>query len=139
MHCFYFNKICSMYYSSNMFHALGIKILEQKEKYLKAQMTVNNNNCQPLGFLCGGASIAMAEILAGMGSMALLDDKHFPLGTSVSANHLRAAAFGTTVYAHAKAMHVGKTLHLWDIQILDADDKIISVVRVNNQIVNKRS
>lgn len=122
-----------------MFHALGMEVLEKKEKYLKAKMTVTNSNCQPLGFLCGGASIAMAEILAGIGSMALVDDKHFPLGTSVNANHLRAASFGTTVYAHAHAIHVGKTLHLWDVQIVDADDKIISVIRVNNQIVNKRS
>ena len=52
-----------------------------------ARLEVNPTNSQPFGFLSGGASLAMAENLAGVGSLALCPDK-ICVGINVSGNHV---------------------------------------------------
>lgn len=120
-----------------MFHALGISLELREEAHIRASMQVGPHNCQPLGCLCGGASIAMAEILAGMGSLDLLEPGLFPMGIQVSANHLRPAPFGSTVHADGTLIHRGRSLHLWNVEITDGGGAILSSVRVTNSIVRK--
>lgn len=122
----------------NMIDILGIKVLKLNDGLVEASMLVTQNNCQIAGFLCGGASIAMAEILAGIGSLKIIDDKHFPLGQNVTANHVRAVPLGNTVYATANLLHQGQTIHLWNIDLNNEQGKLVSSIRVTNQIVLKR-
>ena len=67
---------------------LGIQFLEMEEGYVKAQMPVDERTCQPFGILNGGASLALAEIVAGHGSIPLCSANEMPCGIQVSANHL---------------------------------------------------
>ena len=57
--------------SCSMGAHLGIQFLEMEEGYVKAQMPVDERTCQPFGILNGGASLALAEIVAGHGSIPL--------------------------------------------------------------------
>ena len=52
----------------SMMGSLGLKLIEEKEGFIRASMPVNDNTSQPFGVLCGGASLAFAEIIAGYGS-----------------------------------------------------------------------
>ena len=52
--------------SCSMGAHLGIQFLEMEEGYVKAQMPVDERTCQPFGILNGGASLALAEIVADM-------------------------------------------------------------------------
>lgn len=124
-------------YRQHMYHALGMNLTSRENGRLQASMEVSSANCQPLGFLCGGASIAMAEILAGMGSLDIVEEGLFPMGIQVSASHLRPAEFGTTVYADATLKHRGRTLHLWNVDITDNEGNLVSSIRVTNSIVKK--
>ena len=58
-----------------------------------ARMKVNERNRQPFGFLSGGATLALAENLAGVGSSALCPGK-ICVGINVSGNHVRAVVEG---------------------------------------------
>ena len=64
---------------------LGIQFLEMEEGYVKAQMPVDERTCQPFGILNGGASLALAEIVAGHGSIPLCSANEMPCGIQVSA------------------------------------------------------
>ena len=64
----------------------------------KATMRVDERNRQPFGFLSGGATLALAENLAGVGSLALCPDD-ISVGINVSGNHVKAVVEGDTVTA----------------------------------------
>ena len=50
---------------------LGIKFITMEEGKVVATMPVDHRTCQPFGLLNGGASLALAEMVAGHGSVPL--------------------------------------------------------------------
>lgn len=117
---------------------LGMEFLSTPEDdTCMARMKVNSTNRQPFGFLSGGATLALAENLAGVGSMALCPKK-IPVGINVSGNHVLAVKDGDTVTAYGKLQHKGTTLHEWQIDIKNSEGKLISTVHVTNYIISPR-
>ena len=100
-----------------------------------ARLEVNPTNSQPFGFLSGGASLAMAENLAGVGSLALCPDK-ICVGINVSGNHVRSVLEGDTVTAIARIIYKGRTLHTWQVDLTNSEGKLISTVTVTNYIMH---
>ncbi len=116
---------------------LGMEFLSTPEPdTCQARMKVDERNRQTFGFLSGGATLALAENLAGVGSMALCPDK-ICVGINVSANHVKAVLEGDCVTATARIIHKGKTLHVWHIEIANNKGELISTVDVTNFILNK--
>lgn len=117
---------------------LGMEFLSTPEPdTVMARMKVDGRNSQPFGFLSGGASLALAENLAGVGSMALCP-KRICVGINVSGNHLRAVREGDTVTAYAKLQFKGNTLHEWQVDIRNSNDELISTVHVTNYVITPR-
>ena len=57
--------------SDGLSKTLGMHFISTPEPdTLQASMKVDERNKQPFGFLSGGASLALAENLAGVGSLA---------------------------------------------------------------------
>ena len=100
----------------------------------KARMKVDHRNRQPFGFLSGGASLALAENLAGVGSLALCPGK-ISVGINVSGSHVKAVLEGDVVEATARLLHKGRTLHTWQIDIENSEGELISSVTVTNYIM----
>lgn len=114
---------------------LGMEFISTPEPdTLEARMVVNERNKQPFGFLAGGASLALAENLAGVGSMASCPGK-MALGINVSGNHVKAMPYGGTVTAYGKLVHKGHTLHVWHIDIKNEEGDLISTVQVTNYVI----
>ena len=82
----------------------------------------------------GGASLALAENLAGVGSMALCPGM-MAMGINVHGNHVKAMPYGGTVTAYGKLIHKGRTLHVWNIDIKNDDNELISSVQVTNYVI----
>lgn len=102
-----------------------------------ARMKVDERNRQPFGFLSGGASLALAENVAGVGSSALCPGCAC-VGIEVSGSHVQAVAEGDTVTAYARLQHSGKTLHVWQVDIKNSAGELISTVRVTNYIIKQK-
>lgn len=129
---------CSMIeWKDTMMGALGIAITCESKGSVVATMPVNNNTCQRYGILHGGASLALAETVAGFGSEKLCDENEIPCGLSVSANHIAAVQIGQTVTATGKLLFKGKSTHIWNVDITDESGKLISTVRIVNHIIRK--
>ena len=124
--------------SHSMGAHLGIKFLTVQDGYVKATMPVDERTCQPFGILNGGASLALAEIVAGHGSVPLCAPDQMPCGIQVSANHIRMVHLGSYVEATGRLIHRGRTSHIWNVDITDPDGKLVSTARIVNQIVKKR-
>lgn len=116
-------------------HTLGMEFISTPEDdTLKARMAVDDRNKQPFGFLAGGASLALAENLAGVGSMALCPGM-MAMGINVHGNHVKAMPYGGSVTAYGKLIHKGRTLHVWNIDIKNDDNELISSVQVTNYVI----
>jgi uncharacterized protein (TIGR00369 family) len=122
----------------NLSTALGMEFISTPEKdTCMARMRVDERNRQPFGFLSGGASLALAENVAGVGSSALCPGCAC-VGIEVSGSHVKAVAEGDTVTAFARMLHKGKTLHVWNVDIKDTAGDLISNVRVTNYIIKQK-
>lgn len=121
-----------------MMETLGIEYLELKEGYVYARMFVKKELTQPYGMLHGGASMAMAESVGGMGSAYMLGIKDYIIrGMQFSANHVKSAKVGTFVYATATIIHKGRQTHVWNIDIKNEDGELVSSCRLTNFIIKK--
>jgi len=116
-------------------NTLGMEFISTPEPdTCKAVMKVDERNKQAFGFLSGGASLALAENLAGVGSIALCPGK-ICVGINVSGSHVKAVLEGDTVTAWGRLQFKGNTLHEWQIDITDSSGDLISTVHVTNYIM----
>jgi uncharacterized protein (TIGR00369 family) len=122
--------------SPNLSTALGMNFISTPDEDMcMATMRVDERNRQPFGFLSGGASLALAENLAGVGSSALCPGK-ICVGISVSGSHVKAVAEGDTVTALAHLVQKGRKLHVWNVEVNNSAGELISTVTVTNYIIS---
>ena len=122
-----------------MVEALGIKFLPSYDEFALAEMPITDAARQYFGILHGGASLTLAETVAGAGSVHLtgLDENALVCGTEVSGTHIAMSAREGKVYGKARLLHAGKSTHVWNVEIVGEDGTVISVERVTNRILYK--
>lgn len=123
---------------NNMLEHLSIEITELGDDYIKAKMPVDHRSVQPMNILHGGASVALAESLGSIGATLTVDpEKYFCVGMEINANHLRPVNIGSTVYATARPIHMGKKSQVWGIEIRNEEDKLVCISRITMAVVDQ--
>lgn len=117
---------------------LGIQYTYASEDRVEATMPVDERTRQPFGILHGGATLALAETVAGLGSMILAKPDEMVVGMQVSGHHMSSAHEGDTVRAVGTIIHKGRSSHVWNVDIFTSTDKLVSSVRVVNSILKKK-
>lgn len=114
---------------------LGIEFVEMTKDRVTATMPVNSSTHQPYGQLHGGASVVLAESVASFGTLNLLDQENeTAVGLEINANHIRGKKDGI-VTAIGTPLHRGRKTMVWDIKIVDEEEKLICVSRCTMAIV----
>jgi 1,4-dihydroxy-2-naphthoyl-CoA hydrolase len=118
---------------------LGIEFTEIGPDFVRAKMPVNERTRQPFGILHGGASAALAETLGSVASTLRLNlSEQYPVGLEINANHLKRVESGY-VYGTAKAVHLGRRTHVWGIEIINEERRLVCVSRLTVMIVDKKT
>ena len=119
--------------------ALGIEFTEIGDDFLTARMPVDARTVQPFRILHGGASVALAETLGSLASTMSIEDltRQQPVGVEINANHLSSAREGSFVIGTVKPIRVGRTMHVWNIEISDEHGKLVCVSRLTVAIVER--
>lgn len=117
---------------------LGMVVTDITPTEVKATMPVDDRTCQPFGVLHGGASLALAETMAGVGSLMLVQEDELAVGMEVTGNHVSSVPKGVVLHAVATLMHKGRTTHLWNTDIFTPENRLVSTVRVLNSIIKKK-
>jgi len=115
---------------------LDIEVTEVGDDYLVAKMPVDGRHHQPMGLLHGGVSVVLAESVGSIASNLALDNDHYAVGLEVNANHLRSVRSGY-VYATARAVHLGKTTHVWSIEIVNEEGKKTCISRLTMAVLKR--
>lgn len=125
-------------YKDTLIDVLGIKVTEIGEAQVVATMPVNEATRQPLGLLHGGASVALAETVAGLGTYYFINrEVEYAVGIEINANHIRRKKDGF-VTAVGKPIHRGKTIMVWDIRISDENGELICISRCTMGVFPKK-
>lgn len=116
---------------------LGIQYTYASEDRIEATMPVDQRTRQPFGILHGGATLALAETVAGLGSMIICQPDEIAVGMQVSGNHISSAHEGDTVRAIGTIVHKGRSSHVWNVDVFTSTNKLVSSIRVVNSVLKK--
>lgn len=117
---------------------LGIQYTYASDERVEATMPVDYRTRQPFGILHGGATLALAETVAELGSMIICESDEIVVGMQVSGNHISSAHEGDTVRAVATIVHKGRSSHVWNVDVFTSTNKLVSSIRVVNSVIKKR-
>ncbi|WP_273853212.1 hotdog fold thioesterase [Guptibacillus spartinae] len=118
-----------MEFENTMLEALGITAITLTPEKVILEMPVGPSTHQPLGFLHGGASVALAESAASIGGTLNLNaENEATFGMEINANHLRSKKDGV-VRAIAEPIHIGRRTMVWEINIVDEKEELICISR----------
>ena len=123
---------------NTMMRAIGIRITEIGEDFLRGTMPVDARTHQPYGILHGGASVALAETLGSTAAMLCCEDGFATVGLEINANHLRAVRDGF-VTGTARPLHVGRSTQVWEIRIENEAGQLTCVSRLTMAVVPQRA
>jgi 1,4-dihydroxy-2-naphthoyl-CoA hydrolase len=123
---------------NTLMQTLEIEFVDVGTDYVTAKMPVNSKVHQPYGILHGGATAALAETVGSCASALFIDTKtKIVKGIELSINHLKSKKEGV-VFGVARAIHKGRTTHLWEIKIIDEEDNLISICKLTNIVLDKK-
>lgn len=124
--------------SSTLIGNLGIHYTYASAERVEATMPVDHRTRQPFGILHGGATLALAETVAGLGSMIACKADETVVGMQVSGNHVSSAYEGDTVRAVCVPVHLGRSSHVWNVDVFTSTGKLVSSIRVVNSVMRKK-
>ncbi len=117
---------------------LGITLAEIGPDFLHARMPVTADLMQVHAIMHGGATCALVETVGSVASRLCIDPKlQFSVGSYIQVNHLRQVQEGAVVIAKAKAVHIGRQKHVWDIPVyIENSDKLIAKGELTCAVLN---
>ena len=116
---------------------LGIEFTEYGDDYVRARIHVDERTCQPYGILHGGVSVVLAESMGSTGAYYAAPEGYRAVGLDINANHLRSVTSGW-VTGTAKPVHIGRTTHVWHIDLHNEAGELTCVSRLTMAILAPR-
>lgn len=121
--------------NDTLIEALGMEVVEATPDKMVMTMPVNEKTKQPAGLLHGGASVALAETVASIGAWLNIDqESQQAVGLEINANHLRPKTDGV-VTATGLPLFRGRKTMVWEVKIVDENEKLICVSRCTVAII----
>jgi uncharacterized protein (TIGR00369 family) len=114
--------------AGTLMERLRIQWLEVTPERVVASMPVEANT-QIYDVLHGGATAALCETVASLGTAMIVGKDILAMGVQLSVNHIRAVREGTVV-ATGTPVHIGRTTAVWDIRVEDSDNNLVAVSRL---------
>jgi uncharacterized protein (TIGR00369 family) len=96
---------------------LGIELTEITDGRVRGRMQVDRRHLHPMGYVHGGAWVALADTVAAWGTL-----RHLPLGrgfttVELKINVLASSAEGDELTAVGTPLHVGSRTQVWQVQV----------------------
>jgi 1,4-dihydroxy-2-naphthoyl-CoA hydrolase len=115
---------------------MGVTVTEATPARVVATLLVRPDLCTAGGILHGGAHMAFADTLGAVGTILNLPEGKRTTTTDSSTKFIGGAAVNTTVTGECVALHRGRTTHVWQTSIRNAQGKLCSVVTQTQLILD---
>ncbi|MBX5450858.1 hotdog fold thioesterase [Thermogemmatispora sp.] len=121
--------------AGTLWEALDISLVSADKERVVLSMPIGPRHKQQAGYLHGGISVLLAETAASIGTALNINlEEQMALGLEINANHLRPKREGRLT-AVATPIHRGRTTHVWEIRILDEQEKLVCISRCTLAVV----
>jgi len=107
---------------------LGVEFVAAAPERIVAELTVREDLCTRPAVLHGGAIMAFADTLGGVGTMLNLAEGAGTTTIESKTNFIAAAPAGTRVKAEATPLHRGRRTMVWQTRITNAEGRLIALV-----------
>jgi 1,4-dihydroxy-2-naphthoyl-CoA hydrolase len=107
---------------------MGVKLQALSPERVVAQMAVRADLCTAGGILHGGAYMAFADTLGAVGTIVNLGEGQRTTTTDSGTKFIAGARLGSTVTGTCVALHRGRTTHVWQTTVTNAEGKLCAVV-----------
>ena len=107
---------------------MGIEFTQAAPDRVVAEMTVRDDLCTRPAVLHGGAIMAFADTLGGVGTFLNLPEGAGTTTIESKTNFIAAAPVGTRVTAEATPLHRGRRTMVWQTRITTAEGRLVAVV-----------
>lgn len=129
---------CNAVVPNTLMETLEITYVDVGKDFLVAQMPVTPKVHQPDGILHGGAMVALAESVGSAACFVFLDTQNFSIrGIEINANHVKSIKEGK-VFAKASFIHKGRTTQVWQIEITNEMQELISICKLTTIALAKQ-
>lgn len=124
---------------NTLMETLNIEFIDAGDDFVIAKMPVDKRVYQPDGVLHGGATAALAETVGSFAAHIFLDTKnYFVRGIDISANHIKSVKDGF-VYAKATFIHRGRTMQIFNIEVTDDNNRLVSSCKLTTVSLPKEA
>jgi 1,4-dihydroxy-2-naphthoyl-CoA hydrolase len=120
---------------------LGLAFTEINPDRTRAQLDVVPKLLQPMGIVHGGVYCAMVESLASVAAytwMAAKGGQGSVVGVNNNTDFLRAIGSGM-IYGTATPIHRGRRQQLWQVTVVDSDERLVARGQVRLQNLEAES
>ncbi|NGM11178.1 PaaI family thioesterase [Verrucosispora sp. CWR15] len=118
--------------SGGFFALLGLELDEISGDRVTIRWRVRPELHQPYGILHGGVHCSVVETAASLGAGVWLGERGRVVGVSNQTDFLRAVGEGELV-AVGTPVHRGRSQQLWQVEITDADGRLVARGQVRLQ------
>ncbi len=115
---------------------MGIVMTEFNQDRAVATMPTVGNT-QPVGLIHGGAYVVLGETLGSMHANLLAGPGKLAVGVDINATHTRSVRSGS-VTATCTPIHVGRSIAVHEIVVVDEEGRRCSTIRITNSIIDQR-
>lgn len=124
-------SVKTMFTKGQLPESFGIEVTKVEADSVTGTLTVDERHLRPGNIMNGGVSLVLIETMGSVSACLFLDiEKQNAFGIQVSANHLSVARPGDVLTAKSVAIHIGKTTQIWDVNIHNQKNKLISSGRI---------
>lgn len=107
---------------------LGIEFVSATTEKIVAEMTVRADLCTRPAVLHGGAIMALADTLGGVGTLVNLPEGAGTTTIESKTNFLAPAPLGGKVVGEAMPLHRGRRTMVWQTRIATAEGRLVALV-----------
>lgn len=107
---------------------IGVEFVEAAPERIVAELTVREDLCTRPAVLHGGAIMAFADTLGGVGTMLNLAEGAGTTTIESKTNFIAAAPVGMRVKAEAMPLHRGRRTMVWQTRITNSDGRLVALV-----------
>lgn len=132
------DQLRNIFINGQLPESFGIDIVEVSRESMTGTLTVDARHLRPGNIMNGGVSLVLIETIGSASACLFLDlTKQNAFGIQVSANHLAVAKPGDVLTAKSKAVHIGRTTHVWEITITNQLGKVVSTGRITMMVTER--
>lgn len=114
---------------------LGVELAEAAPERVLATLAVRQDLCTVGGMLHGGAIMAFADTLGGVGTFVNLPAGHRTTTIESKTNFIGAAPLGSRVTGESIPLHRGRTTMVWQTRITSDSGKLVAIVTQTQMVI----